>query len=176
MSLKQSWIEENSVLFSLPVFAPVNFCSIMTVLPLESGICCSKHPLMIRHVYELFSASFDITSLGHSIRSFALWPNMNKFTTTVLGGRTPSSDHSAWGQCGQPQLFKKRVELSRILKLCLVLIPRFLPTKSVGWTLHKLIPDFQIPSGNIQKMVQIHDSHNGGQGGKTVGNDYSKEE
>lgn len=106
MGLKQSWTEEKSVFFSLPLFAPVNFCSLVTVLPLESGICSWKHPLMLRHVYELFSASFDITSLGHSIRSFALWPSLNKFITTVLGRRTSSSYCHVWGQCGQPQLLK----------------------------------------------------------------------
>lgn len=64
---------KNAVVCSLPLFAPVNFCSIRTVLSLKSGICCSHHPLMLRHVYELFSESSDVTSLGHFVRSFSLY-------------------------------------------------------------------------------------------------------
>lgn len=57
---KLKWRKTKSAFCSLPLFAPVNFCSITTVLSLESGICCSKHPLMLRHVYELFSASLTL--------------------------------------------------------------------------------------------------------------------
>lgn len=72
------------IFFPFLSFAPVNFCSTRTVLSSESGICCSNHPHMRRHVYELFSESSDGTSLGHFVRSFSLWSNLNEFTTTFF--------------------------------------------------------------------------------------------
>lgn len=55
-----------------------------TVLSSESGISCSNHPLMRRHVYELFSESSDGTSLGHFVQELSLWSNLNEFTTTFF--------------------------------------------------------------------------------------------
>ena len=95
------------IFFPFLSFAPVNFCSTRTVLSSESGICCSNHPLMHRHVYELFSESSDGTSLEHFVRSFSLRSNLNEFTTTFLAIRAFLRHSSDWGQGGQCPLFKK---------------------------------------------------------------------
>lgn len=106
---RQTWTEKNAVVFSLLLFAPVNFCSIRTVLSSESGICCSNHPLMLRHVYELFSESSDITSLGNFVRSFSMQPDLNKFTT-LLATKASLRSCGDWGEVVNFHLLQREME------------------------------------------------------------------